>query len=150
MARYSDHDTDGIYQLAASWKHKCLIEGYSLLWAGNQVWTKEALEAFKACFIDLPDESGDSFEEKFKRQLANESENVTRLAAELVLVYFLFPSRVSGARKRGLIKEILSWKAIELPKSAEEVMNPLDEGIGGVSGHVRQAGGDSGLELRRH
>ena len=125
MARYSEHDTEGIYELAASWKTRCLIEGRSLLWENEHVWTKEALDAFKACFIDRPDESSDNFEEKFKRQLAGENANVTKLAAELILIYFLFPSRVSGARKRALIKEILSWKAIELPSTAEEVMKPL-------------------------
>src|ERR1700751_215170 len=134
MARYSEHDSGDIYKLAASWKTKCLLEGGSLLWEGAQVWTKETLEAFKACFTDRPDESGDSFEGKFKRQLANEDANVTKLAAELVLVYFLFPSRgsVSGVRKRQLVKEILSWKMIELPNAAEGLMKPLDEGIGGV------------------
>jgi 5-methylcytosine-specific restriction enzyme B len=134
MARYSEHDSGDIYKLAASWKTKCLLEGGSLLWEGEQVWTKETLEAFKACFTDRPDESGDSFEEKFKRQLAGEDANVTKLAAELVLVYFLFPSRasVSGARKRELVKEILSWETIELSNAAEGIMKPLDEGIGGV------------------
>lgn len=131
MARYSEYNTDGIYQLAASWKTKCLLEGASLLWEGEQVWTKQTLEAFKACFTDRPDVSGDSFEEKYRRQLDDENTNVTKLAAELVLIYFLFPSSVSGARKRELIQEIISWKQIELPKAAEEIMKPLDEGIGG-------------------
>jgi 5-methylcytosine-specific restriction enzyme B len=141
MARYSEHDTEGIYERASSWKTKCLLEGGSLLWVGEQVWTKQTLEAFKTCFTDRPDESGDSFEVKFKRQLADQDTSVVRLAAELVLIYFLFPSSVSGLRKRELIKEIISWKSdSELPEAANEVMKTLDEGIGnpGLAYSVRR------------
>ena len=133
MARYSDSVFPGpIYDLATTWKIKCLLGSGSLLWEGEMVWTKDALDAFKLCVVDRPDASGDSFEEKFKRQLADADTNVTKLAVELVLIYFLFPSSVSGARKRELIKEIISWKGIEFSKTAEEVMKPLDTGIGGT------------------
>lgn len=130
MARYSEHETAGIYELTTSWKDRCILAGTSLLWGDTPVWTKEVLESFKACFIDQPDESDDSFEEKFKRQLADEDENVTKLATELILVYFLFPSSVSGERKLELIQEIGSWKNLQLSDAAKEILAPLHDGIG--------------------
>jgi 5-methylcytosine-specific restriction protein B len=90
------------------------------------------LEAFKVCFTDNPDESDDSFEEKFRRQLADQEASVVKLAAELVLVYFLFPSNVTGARKRSLIQEIASWKEVEIPQAGLDAMTVLDDSIGGT------------------
>ena len=130
MARSSDHHRERIYKLAADWQCKCLLGGKSLLWPDDQVWTKEVLESFKTCFTEQPDESADSFEEKFKRQLAPEGSLVTKLAAELILIYFLFPSQVSGKRKRELIEKIVSWKALEIPAGAEKILEPLEGGIG--------------------
>ena len=130
MARSSDHHRERIYELAGDWQRKCLLEGTSLLWPGEQVWTKEVLDSFRACFIEQPDESADSFEEKFRRQLAPEGALVTKLAAELILVHFLFPSSVSGKRKRELIEKIVSWKALEIPAGAEKILEPLEGGIG--------------------
>ena len=115
MARYSEHDTEGIYRLADVWRQRCLLGNGSLLWEGEQVWTIEALEAFKKCFTDNPDELGDGFEVKYRRQLSDQEATVVKLAAELVLVYFLFPSTVSGATKRDLIQKVVSWKQIEIP-----------------------------------
>jgi 5-methylcytosine-specific restriction protein B len=129
MARYAKHETDGLFQIAESWKENCLIGEKSLLWADESIWTHETLNGLKNCFIDNPDESDDSFEVKFKRQLADEDDNVTKLACELVLVYFLFPSSVSGKRKRELIEEIASWKDLEIPNILN-VLAPLDHGIG--------------------
>ena len=62
------------------------------------------------------------------------------MAAELILVYFLFPSSVSGRRKGELIREIVSWKGLELTTGAEGVLEPLEAGIGhpGTSYVVRR------------
>src|SRR5689334_5492059 len=125
MARYSEHDTEGIYRLAEAWRDKCLLGNGSLLWDGEQVWTKEALEAFKKCFTDNEDKSEDSFEVKYQRQLSNQDATVVKLAAELVLVYFLFPSTVSGTRKRDLVQKIISWKQVAIPPEAIAAMEPL-------------------------
>jgi 5-methylcytosine-specific restriction protein B len=98
MARYSEQETSGIYELATQWKDECLLGEGSLLWPEEKVWTLPTLERFKACFIDKPDTSSDTFEQKFQKQLAPEPDTVTKLACELLLVYFLFPS--SGSVKQ--------------------------------------------------
>lgn len=131
MARYSEHDTTAIYELAARWKEDCLLRGGSLLWPEEAIWAADNLAAFKTCFIDRPDESSDSFEEKFQRQLSSEAAEVTKLACELVLIYFLFPSSVTGNRKRELIETIASWQSVAIPESGKASLAILDHGIGG-------------------
>ena len=131
MARYSEHDTANIYLTADAWKTACILGGKSLLWPKESVWSEENLKEFKKRFIDNPDESQRSFEEKFKLQLEPAGPSVTKLACELVLLYFLFPSSVSGNRKRQLISEIASWKSIEIDGDGKAVLARLDAGIGG-------------------
>src|ERR1700744_3691432 len=95
MARTTDPDSSPIFTAAGRWREQCLIGEKSLLWPDWDLWTATNLQKFKACFIDRPDESKDNnFEQKFKDQLATEDEDVTRLACEMLFVYFLFPSSV--------------------------------------------------------
>jgi 5-methylcytosine-specific restriction protein B len=54
---------------------------------------------------------------------------VTRLACELLFVYFLFPSSVGRSRKVGLIREVASWKGIEIDEKAT-LFDAFDNGIG--------------------
>jgi len=131
MARYSEGDATAIYEIAASWRKVCLVGGKSLLWKGEDIWSAENLKDFKKYFTDNPDESQRSFEEKFKQQLDPAGPNVTKLACEIVLVYFLFPSSVSGNRKRELINSIASWKNIKIEAEGAEFLSHLDTGIGG-------------------
>jgi len=88
------------------------------------------LQRFKACFIDRPDTSKDkNFEQKFKAQLATENEDVTRLACELLFVYFLFPTSVGRSRKIGLIREVGSWRSVEIDDKSPRFV-AFDTGIG--------------------
>jgi 5-methylcytosine-specific restriction protein B len=130
MARITDHDSSRIFAAAGEWRDRCLLEGKSLLWPEREVWSAANLERFKSCFIDKPDASKDkNFEQKFRAQLATENEDVTRLACELLFVYFLFPSSVRRPRKTGLIREVASWKGIEVDESAPK-FGCFDTGIG--------------------
>lgn len=115
MSRITDDDSSQIFTAAEHWRNLCLIEGKSLLWSGHDIWSAANLQRFKACFIDRPDTSKDKdFEVKFKEQLATETEDVTRLACELLFIYFLFPASVSAPRKKELIRVVAGWKNIAL------------------------------------
>jgi 5-methylcytosine-specific restriction protein B len=119
MSRITEHNSSQIFAVAEQWRDQCLIAGQSLLWHGSDVWSLAKLERFKACFIDRPDSSQDkNFEQKFKEQLGTEGEDITRLACELLLVYFLFPSSVTRARKIGLIREVAKWKGLDIDENA--------------------------------
>lgn len=132
MARYSERDTSAIYAIAEKWQTLCVSEGKSLLWSGEDVWTEENLTEFKKHFTDKPDISQRGFEEKFREQLEPAPAAVTKLACELILIYFLFPSNVSGNRKRELIHEIALWKNITIDDQGNKLLSNLDVGIGGT------------------
>ena len=111
MARITDNDTTEIFAVASEWCDRCLVQGESLLWPQIQVWTAQNLQRFKTCFIDRPDSSRDrGFEDKFQAQLASETDDVTRLACELLFVYFLFPTSVGAFRKEELIRKVAGWE----------------------------------------
>lgn len=130
MARITEHDASPIFEAASRWVKDCLIKGESLLWHDSEVWSTTNLAGFKACFIDRPDTSKDrNFEQKFKVQLATESEGVARLACELLFVYFLFPSSVGRPRKTELIRDVASWKNLEIDDKAP-LFDCFNHGIG--------------------
>jgi 5-methylcytosine-specific restriction protein B len=130
MARIIDNDSTPIFAAATEWRHRCLIGGKSLLWPDREIWSATNLQKFKTCFIDRPDTSKDkNFEKKFEAQLATENEDVTRLACELLFVYFLFPSSVGRARKVGLIREVARWKGVEIDEKSP-LFDSFDNGVG--------------------
>lgn len=130
MARLSDPNSESIFAAAAEWRHRCLIAGKSILWGDSDIWSAANLQKFKACFIDRPDLSKDkNFEQKFREQLSSEAEDVTRLACELLFIYFLFPASITYGRKVGLIREVASWKALEVAENAP-AFSCFNDGIG--------------------
>jgi 5-methylcytosine-specific restriction protein B len=130
MAKYSEHNTSAIFNAAHEWSEESLISGKSLLWNDPDVWSLANLQRFKACFIDRPDVAKDkSFETKLKAQLAAESEAITKLACELLFVYFLYPSSVRRPRKCGLIREVASWKGIAIDEKNPR-FDCFEHGIG--------------------
>jgi 5-methylcytosine-specific restriction protein B len=132
MARYSESDATAIYDLAVRWRTDCLIGEKSLLWNGESIWTEANLRDFKEHFTDRPDQTQRSFEEKFREQLEPAGSNVTKLACEILLIYFLFPSNVSSARKKEVIHRVPSWKNIKIEAGGEELLSHLGKGIGGT------------------
>ena len=53
MSRITEHQkADLIFDVANEWRQRCLIEGKSLLWPEEKVWTSENLANFKKYFID--------------------------------------------------------------------------------------------------
>lgn len=119
MSRVADQNISSIFDVAQQWKDNCLIDSGSLLWPDKNIWTAETLNGFKAFFIDLPDVSSEkNFAQKFQEQLAKAGDDVSRLACDLLVVYFLFPTSVSRARKLAVIREVASWKNIAIDDNA--------------------------------
>lgn len=129
MARYSKHDTKGIYEVAAAFRASCLLRDGSLLFDGAVIWHREALDRIHKAFVATPDEGDRSFIAKFKDQIGQAGQDIVRLAAELLCVYFLFPSNVGGPRKRQVVNEILGWSGDVLPES-HPVSAAFSNGIG--------------------
>lgn len=129
MARYSEHDTSKIYQAADSFRANCLLSDGSLLFSDASVWRPDVLERIHKAFVATPDEGDRTFIDKFKDQVGKAGQDVSRLAAEILSVYFLFPSSVGGVRKRQVVNEVLSWGSDSLPDS-HPVSAAFANGIG--------------------
>jgi 5-methylcytosine-specific restriction enzyme B len=129
MARYTEHDTSKIYRVADSFRANCLLVDGSLLFDGVPIWRADTLDRIHKAFVATPDEGDRSFTVKFKDQIGQAGPEVIRLAAEILCVYFLFPSSVGGARKRQVVNEVLGWAGDNLPEG-HVVSTAFSNGIG--------------------
>lgn len=129
MARYTEHDTSNIYQVVEAFRANCLLRDGSLLFENAAVWRLDVLDRIHKAFVATPDEGDRSFIVKFKDQIGQAGQEVIRLAAEILCVYFLFPSSVGGVRKRQVVNEVLSWGGDNLPES-HLVSRAFANGIG--------------------
>jgi 5-methylcytosine-specific restriction protein B len=129
MARYSEHDTSRIYEAADAFRNNCLLRDGSLLFEQASLWRPELLESIHKAFVATPDEGDRSFIDKFRDQIKPAGTDVIRLAAELLAVYFLFPSNVGGFRKRQVVNEVLGWAGDNLPEN-HLVSVAFEHGIG--------------------
>jgi 5-methylcytosine-specific restriction protein B len=118
VSRVAEQNLSLIFDVAQQWKAQSLLAGKSLIWPDEDIWTQPNLDNFRKYFIDMPDTSSEkNFSQKFQEQLSKTDEAVTRLACDLLLVYFLFPNSVTGAKKTSVICDVASWKDIPLEKS---------------------------------
>jgi 5-methylcytosine-specific restriction protein B len=129
LARYTEHDTSKIFPVADAFRANCLLRDGSLLFDGASVWRPEILDRIHEAFVATPDEGDRSFIVKFKDQIGQSGPEVVRLAAEILCIYFLFPSNVGGARKRQVVNEVLGWAGDNLPES-HPVSAAFSNGIG--------------------
>ena len=129
MARHSEHDTSKIFRTAEAFRTHCLLRDGSLLFDGASVWRLDVLDRIHKAFVATPDEGDRSFIVKFKDQIGQAGPEVVRLAAEILCVYFLFPSSVGGVRKRQVVNEVLGWVGDNLPESSD-VSAAFSNGIG--------------------
>jgi len=109
MARYSERDTTRVYEAADAFRKNCLLQDGSLLFEEKGVWRADTLDRLHQVFVAAPDDGDRQFIDKFRDQVGKAGDDVVRLAAEVLCVYFLFPDNVGGARKRQVVNEVLSW-----------------------------------------
>jgi 5-methylcytosine-specific restriction protein B len=115
--------------VADTFRANCLLHDGSLLFEGSSVWRPDALDQIHKAFVANNIEGDQSFIVKFKDQVGKAGPEVVRLAAEVLCVYFLFPSNVGGARKRQVVNEVLGWAGDSLPDS-HPVSSAFSNGIG--------------------
>ena len=115
MARYSEFTTQPVYDAATRLLECCLQGDGSLIRDNASLWTLTNLETIHKVFVAAPEEGDRSFTEKFEDQIRPAGPDIARLAAEVLGVYFLFPSNVGEARKKELVGQVLGWAGDELP-----------------------------------
>jgi hypothetical protein len=104
-----------VYEAAKLFQTRCLVDGTSLLWPDRNAWTLSNLNALWDAFVGNPDEGDRPFLEKWHDQLANQDEDVHRVAVDLLAFYYLFPSNIGQRRKFDVIEEVIGWKVRESP-----------------------------------
>lgn len=127
----TDKDKKAIYGTAEKWKNECLLDEKSLIWDGEPIWTDTNINRFRSIFIEQPDASGDSFDDKLKKQLENESVDVHKFVIELLFIYYIYPVKqsISYETKMRKLETIASWKGIEFDRSLP-VFDALKKGLG--------------------
>jgi len=129
MARYSEHDNSRIYEVANIFRENCLLRNGSLIFEESSLWRPDLLGSIHKAFVATPDEGDRSFIDKFRDQIKPAGIEVIRLAAELLAVYFLFPSNVGAFRKRQVVSEVLAWAGDNLPET-HLLYQAFENGIG--------------------
>ena len=121
---------DRVYEAACQWVGAALRNDDSLFTPGMPVWSRSNLDDFYNRFVLQPDESSDSFEVKFERQLSGAPSETLQLAAEILYVHLLLPIRqaTGGSKKRELVNLILSWSESPAP-IPEYLAEVLDDGL---------------------
>jgi len=112
-----------------AFRSNCLLSDGSLLFAGASIWRPDVLDRIHQVFVATPDEGDRSFIIKFKDQIGQAGQDVVRLAAEILCIYFLFPTNVGGPRKRQVVNEVLGWTGDTLPET-HPVSVAFSNGIG--------------------
>ena len=128
MGVFTNGSRARVDELVPRWRTDCLIGNGSVLFPTDQVWTPDNFELlFKHFNEDKRTEAGD-FEDKFEQQLSGQPRGVVRLAAEVVLVYFLFVGWQVGAEKqRELVRKVLGFGAEPADPVDEDARSALDE-----------------------
>ena len=124
MARLAGRED--VYEVAERFVEEALRKDGSLFTPGSAIWSAENIEDLYERFVEHPDESSDSFEDKFRRQLEGAPAETRQLAAELLYVHLLFPINIGGSKKRQIINDILGGTSIEIPS---ELRALLEHGI---------------------
>ena len=130
MARISIHPVDPILSTSERWKLDCLIEDGSLF-TNKSLWTLANTKEFKRLFADnLIEGSEETFYEKLRTQLSNASTEVKQLAAEMIYVLLLFPSKITARKKSEDIRAIWGWTGQSLDEVFPNIEASFAEGIG--------------------
>ena len=102
---------DAVYKAAEHWVDVALRRDDSLFTRGESIWSLANLNDFHERFVGQPDDSKDTFLNKFERQLHGAPPQTYQLAAEILYLSYLivYPRTIGGDRKRENINRVLSW-----------------------------------------
>lgn len=117
-----------ILAAAERFKSNCLLTDKSVFSEKN-LWTANNINLLDQYFIQNPLEGKETFIEKLRKQLAPAPPEVKQLAAEMVWLLLLFPSNITGNKKRETVCEIWSWSKNTLDEN-HPLLKVLDSGIG--------------------
>jgi MoxR-like ATPase len=100
-----------IYEVADKFRRNCLVEGRSLIWPTQSSWSVENIKALDRLISGNPDLGDRGFFEKLRDQLDGASDDIHRVATDVLAFYYLFPMTNPGPGKKleGL-ETVVSWR----------------------------------------
>lgn len=134
MARFVDpgRSRESIDSVVGLWEERCLLADGSLLFEDRAVWSLANLQDFRQRFLaEAIYGTGENFEEKLEKQLEDASSDLRWLAAELLIVHFLFAYVAIGAEaKIKIVRDAAGSAWTEEPPGWPLVEAAMHEGIG--------------------
>lgn len=104
-------DAEPTYEAADFFRDRCLGDGRSFMWPEHLVWNLENISALlDAITGENADTGGGTFYQKLHDQLADQPEEVHRVAADIMAFYYLFPTNIGRQKKLDYIKMVVGWK----------------------------------------
>jgi hypothetical protein len=131
MARLNRPGFEIVYAAAQQFVDCALRRDDSMFTRGRPIWSLGVINDLYERFVLRPDESDDTFVNKFRRQLQGSPSETIQLAGELLYVHFLMPLDIGGRAKRKLIGDVLSWSPSKIGVP-EDLAKNLDYGIARV------------------
>ena len=118
MARLSTipHVAD-ILAAAEHWKKTCLLADGSVF-TDAHLWSGENVDHLDVYFVQNPQSGKDPFRLKLRRQLEPAPPTARQLAAEMLWLLFLFPTKIGGEKKRERSRRMVVVRARSRRKSS--------------------------------
>lgn len=113
-----------VLKLAAHIRDEAIIPQGSLF-TERSIWSRPVFEELHCAYVESPDSSSASFEDKLKRQLDGTSDDAKVLFAELLLLNLLILGNVTARRKCDLIGvplEMIEGNSIGVPSDVVDVL----------------------------
>ena len=133
MARYADGPRNEIDDTVEIWKSDCLLANESLTQDDEDgTWSTASIDELHHRFNEnqlVGSQGGGTFSSKWDQQLEGASDTVRLLAAEVLLVHFLFASSVTKQTKLAVIRSSLEGTDFELDDEIDAV-KALGQNIG--------------------
>jgi hypothetical protein len=100
-------DAEPMYEAAnLLFRDRCLRNGRSYLWPEHRAWIPENISALlDAITGENADTGGRTFYQTLRDQLAEQPEEVHRVAAGIIAYYYLFPIKIGRQKKLDYITQ---------------------------------------------
>lgn len=133
MSRFNPHFSNAasVFDAAAKFKQRCLLDQQSLLLDGQMLWTTEHLQALIDNYVKQPDIGEGKFYEKLAGQLATCEALDVALMTEVFWIVNLGPTNLLPQTKLAKLKLIWEMKpATTFPEASPFVSPAVLSGLG--------------------
>jgi len=133
VSRFNPHfpNAAGVFEAAAKFKQRCLLDQQSLLLDGQTLWTTEHFQSLIDNYVNQPDVGQGKFYEKLAGQLATCEPLDVALMTEVFWIVNLGPTNLLPPTKLAKLKLIWDMKpATTFPTSSPFVTPAVLSGLG--------------------